>query len=52
MSRRELIIRTLEDCGYERRDVAWWDDYTLEIEYERLTGEQPLTECEVDDETL
>lgn len=49
MSRRELMIRTLEDCGYQRYDLDWWNDYALEIEYERLTGEQPLIECDDDE---
>lgn len=47
--RRELMIRTLEDCGYQREDINWWSDDALEMEYEHLTGEQPLTEGEEND---
>lgn len=38
MSRREYMIRELMDCGYERDQVDWWSDYTLEVEIERLTN--------------
>jgi hypothetical protein len=44
--KRKMIVSTLEDAGYEWEDVNWWSDDALELEYERLTGEQPLTEGE------
>lgn len=51
MNRRSYLIRALEDCGYERREVAWWSDYALEYEYERLYF-GGSNNGENDDETL
>lgn len=49
-TKRIHLIRELEDCGYERDHIDWWSLDALEQELERLTGEQPLTECEETDD--